>query len=211
MVSTTLMIYGLTTGVKVSLKSRPDILVNPFATSLPLYLEILPSGFLLIMKSHLQPTKLVYGGLGTKVHVPFCIKASNSSEQALLRWGILRACEMVGGSKFSGRMCLEVVNTFGLKILFWDLVTIEWVRVWLFEVEGKEVVEVELLPNCSLREEDKFWEAVAAGTTLGVVFVGLLAVGVVVICVDSIGIMVWIERSAGGMCWGDFGDWINVW
>jgi hypothetical protein len=57
MVNTIRMVVGLITGLNVSKKSTPSC-VKPLATSLALYLSMVPSLFFLILKIHLQPTIL---------------------------------------------------------------------------------------------------------------------------------------------------------
>jgi hypothetical protein len=55
---------------------------------------------------------------------------------------------MVDGSRFSGRLCLVAVKIFfGLKILFWDLVTILLVQEEVEELGFLAVVAAELLPD----------------------------------------------------------------
>ena len=64
-----LIVGGLITGLKVFTKSIPYCWWKPFATSLALYLEMVPSLFLLSLKTHLQPTIFLPGGEGTKDQV----------------------------------------------------------------------------------------------------------------------------------------------
>lgn len=98
-----LTFWGLTTDANVSLKSTPVHYVNPFATSLALYFEIEPSGFLLMWNNHLQSTMLWPFGGGTKDHVPLYINASISSDISYLQCGFCMACLIFDGSRFSGK------------------------------------------------------------------------------------------------------------
>ena len=63
------IVTGLMTGEKGFVKSKPGSWWNPLATSLALYLLIVPSPFSLILKTHLQPITFLLGGSGTRVQV----------------------------------------------------------------------------------------------------------------------------------------------
>jgi hypothetical protein len=58
MVNTIHMVVGLITGLNVLKKLTPSSCVKPLATSLALYLSMVPSPFFFILKIHLQPTIL---------------------------------------------------------------------------------------------------------------------------------------------------------
>ena len=61
-------------------------------------------------------------------HVTFLMRASNSFDMAWRQWWCCIACHTLDGFILSGRGCLEVVYAlFGLKMLFWDLVIMEYV------------------------------------------------------------------------------------
>ena len=74
-----LILGGLITRLKVSSKSIPYCWWNPLATSLALYLLMLPSLLCFNLKTHLQPTTFCVGEGGTKTQVPCLVRASNSS------------------------------------------------------------------------------------------------------------------------------------
>ena len=59
----------LVTGENVSKKSRSACCLKPFATSLTLYLSIVPSGLSFFLKTHLQPIVLQPGGKSTNAKV----------------------------------------------------------------------------------------------------------------------------------------------
>ena len=61
--------------------------MNPFATSLALYLSIDPSALCFTVKTHLQPTGLFPAGGVTSSHVSFFTKAFISSTMASFHLG----------------------------------------------------------------------------------------------------------------------------
>ena len=77
------IVVGLITGLKVSSKSKPGICVYPCATRRALYLSMDPSSLNLVRYTHFDPTMFVFTGLGTKLHVLFCWRASSSSNIAV--------------------------------------------------------------------------------------------------------------------------------
>lgn len=77
-----LIVGGLITRLKVSSKSTPYCWWNPFATSLALYVFMLPSLLCFNLKTYLQPTRLWDGEDGTKFQVPCLVRAANSSSIA---------------------------------------------------------------------------------------------------------------------------------
>lgn len=64
-------------------KSIPSICVNLLATSVTLYLSILPSALYLILYTHLQSMGVLSTGRSVRVQVQFWCKACNSESMAL--------------------------------------------------------------------------------------------------------------------------------
>jgi hypothetical protein len=69
------------------------------ATKRALQRSILPFEFLLVLKTHLQSTTLLAWDAGTKLHVLFCVKASNSFAIAHRQCGSLDAWVKEVGSR----------------------------------------------------------------------------------------------------------------
>lgn len=72
---------------------------------------------------------------GVSSHVPLRIRASNSSDMAVLHCGYFNACETdVGSIVAGGKWQLETKNWgFGLKMLFWARVMIRGVSLVLLK------------------------------------------------------------------------------
>src|SRR6266850_434086 len=65
----------------------PYICVNPLTTRQALYLSMLPSAFLLSLKTHLHPTTFFPCGCGTVVQVPACLSKPISRSIASFHLG----------------------------------------------------------------------------------------------------------------------------
>ena len=85
------IVVGLPTGLKVLPKTTPGYWWKPFVMRQALYLSIEPSVQRLIQKTHLQPITLQATQEGTRVHVWFLSKASNSRFIASRHLGSLTA------------------------------------------------------------------------------------------------------------------------
>ena len=70
---------GLTTGLKVSKKSKPSVCWKPLAINWALYFLRESSGLSLILITHLQPITLWSGGRDINVQVSFLMRASYSA------------------------------------------------------------------------------------------------------------------------------------
>lgn len=95
---TTLIVVALTTRLNVSSKSNPSSCENSLATSLGLYLSIIPSTFYFVLNTHIEPTKFIQGYFGTKIHVLLEWKTSISSCIAASQWCNFSASLVVFGS-----------------------------------------------------------------------------------------------------------------
>jgi len=126
-VSINFIVCGLTTSVKVYLKSTPRHWVNLFATRPALYLSIEPSRLCLIQNIYLHAMILWCLGGGTSDHVPFRLRVSNSSKIAFLQCVCCITSLTIDGSRFLGSGCLNTLKApLGLKILFWEWVIVGW-------------------------------------------------------------------------------------
>lgn len=83
-------------------------------------LLIVPSGFSLILQTHLQPISSLFGGRETSVQVPFFMSASYSAVMAVVHSGLAKACLAVVGSTWARSSvgcslrcpCLQGVNVW---------------------------------------------------------------------------------------------------
>jgi hypothetical protein len=87
-----LIVVGLTTGLKVSEESNPSSYVYLFATSRALNLSIESSDLFFVLKIYLQPTILEASETETKDHVLFLANAFSSCAMTTLQCSNLDAC-----------------------------------------------------------------------------------------------------------------------
>lgn len=104
----TWMAASLTTGLNISLQSRPGHWLYPLATKQVLNLSPFPSYFLFILNIHLQPTGWQFEGEGTKSHVLYCISAVSSFNMASQHCGWDMTWLTLVGSMVWERECLDM-------------------------------------------------------------------------------------------------------
>jgi len=124
------IVAGLTTGLKVSVKSKPSTWLKPWATRRALRLSREPSLLYLFLKIHLQPITCEPGGGSTRVQVWLAHKASNSTFIAWYQLESVRAALTEVGTW----LVTMVWKLLGLKILDFARVFIRW----MFEGGGGE-------------------------------------------------------------------------
>jgi hypothetical protein len=109
------------TGEYISLKSMPDLSVNPYATSLALYLTTSLFSFLFGMNTHLNSTGKILGGVGiTSVNTFLFLSELSSASIAsfhLFQSERLLHSVMVLGSGPARKFSTMIVEKHGLTIV----------------------------------------------------------------------------------------------
>lgn len=137
------MVTRLITWEKVLWKSKPCFWWKSLATNLALYLFIGPSVFSFSLSTHLPPMAFLFCGRGTRDHVSFFSRASDSlyiAESQLECW---RVCFTILGSKtmrnMEGVRGDKWIPDFNQVCVGWMLCV--WGKVEELECEGSELVD----------------------------------------------------------------------